>query len=438
VTESAETAEEPLADADTSVDAALVPAAEEPELSPLTLTVDKAETGTWSIRGVVPDEDARNALVSAVQNYAGVDTIDAELDLSGGSPNEDWIRFVNERIPSLDVVSAGRLHLEEDRAHFIGVVDTQEDVEPVETVLAAIDQAMTVDLQPIDPRPIASLDLKLSAEEGLVLKGALPEGVTEGEALSALGIERYDGALSVNGRGSVEPWRQNLAAIGDVLPIFDEVDVSLGGDRPTIKGRVNADSDADTIARKIILAFSTDRQPLVDLKTSTTSPDDGARRINPFNGGEDVYQQGYWLPVIEIAAGVEACDQRSSDLLATDKISFLRGEDNLDEDAEGVLNALAGLAIACLDHAGLVLEIGGHTDARGAVGMNRELSQARADAVLEALSVRGVDPKALLAVGYGHEQPIADNATTEGRAANRRITFEWKTSATTESSEVEG
>ena len=113
-------------------------------------------------------------------------------------------------------------------------------------------------------------------------------------------------------------------------------------------------------------------------------------------------------------------------MMASDKITFGRGETDLDDQSNRLLNALAALAIACLDSADLVLEIGGHTDSRGGAELNRELSQARASAVLEALAARGVDTRALDAIGYGDSRPIADNATDAGRATNRRITLEWK------------
>jgi OOP family OmpA-OmpF porin len=125
-------------------------------------------------------------------------------------------------------------------------------------------------------------------------------------------------------------------------------------------------------------------------------------------------------------------------MLANDEITFGRGQGDLDARATTILNALAALALACLDQTDLALEIGGHTDSRGGAQMNRELSQARADAVLDALAARGVDARALIAVGYGDKQPIADNATDEGRAANRRISFEWKASADGRRAEAEG
>ncbi|WP_278348346.1 flagellar motor protein MotD [Stutzerimonas kunmingensis] len=52
---------------------------------------------------------------------------------------------------------------------------------------------------------------------------------------------------------------------------------------------------------------------------------------------------------------------------------------------------------------------------------NWELSAARAGSVVRMLAAQGVDPSRMAAVGYGEFQPVADNATAEGRARNRRV-----------------
>lgn len=66
--------------------------------------------------------------------------------------------------------------------------------------------------------------------------------------------------------------------------------------------------------------------------------------------------------------------------------------------------------------------IEGHTDSVGAEQYNQELSQRRAQAVVEALTNSGVARNRLTARGYGESRPIASNATEEGRAQNRRVT----------------
>jgi len=69
------------------------------------------------------------------------------------------------------------------------------------------------------------------------------------------------------------------------------------------------------------------------------------------------------------------------------------------------------------------LRIEGHTDAVAGTEFNQDLSQARAQAVSDALVARGVSPQRLEVAAYGETKPVASNDTPEGRAENRRIEF---------------
>ena len=82
------------------------------------------------------------------------------------------------------------------------------------------------------------------------------------------------------------------------------------------------------------------------------------------------------------------------------------------------------------------MEVAGHTDSQGRETMNQSLSQARADAVLNAILARRVLVSNLTAKGYGEANPIADNDTAEGREANRRIEFTLLTPETSEDVEA--
>ena len=73
------------------------------------------------------------------------------------------------------------------------------------------------------------------------------------------------------------------------------------------------------------------------------------------------------------------------------------------------------------DEAGLRLSVEGHTDNTGAPARNRPLSEERARAVVAALTQQGIDAKRLEAKGFGADKPVADNASDEGRARNRRV-----------------
>jgi flagellar motor protein MotB len=69
----------------------------------------------------------------------------------------------------------------------------------------------------------------------------------------------------------------------------------------------------------------------------------------------------------------------------------------------------------------LRLEVAGHTDSTGLAERNRELSLQRASAVVNALALYGIDRRRLTARGYGSDQPVAGNASEEGRQQNRRV-----------------
>jgi outer membrane protein OmpA-like peptidoglycan-associated protein len=68
-----------------------------------------------------------------------------------------------------------------------------------------------------------------------------------------------------------------------------------------------------------------------------------------------------------------------------------------------------------------VVEVAGHTDSTGSEGYNQALSERRASSVSLYLEGRGIGGQRLLTVGMGEQRPVADNATVEGRQANRRV-----------------
>jgi outer membrane protein OmpA-like peptidoglycan-associated protein len=67
------------------------------------------------------------------------------------------------------------------------------------------------------------------------------------------------------------------------------------------------------------------------------------------------------------------------------------------------------------------IEVAGHTDNKGSDKYNMRLSQERAEAVRNYLISKGIAADRLTAKGYGESQPVADNATDEGRFKNRRV-----------------
>lgn len=125
-------------------------------------------------------------------------------------------------------------------------------------------------------------------------------------------------------------------------------------------------------------------------------------------------------PVLGLPTAAE-CEAQIAGIQDGRKIAFEPGSGNLDASAKSILDDIAEILGKCPDD--LRLEISGHTDSQGRESMNQELSQTRAQAVLNALRERRVITSKFIAKGYGEANPIADNGTEEGREANRRIEF---------------
>ncbi len=99
-------------------------------------------------------------------------------------------------------------------------------------------------------------------------------------------------------------------------------------------------------------------------------------------------------------------------------VNFETNSDRLVPGAEQVLNDAAATLRKNPD---LVVEVAGHTDSDGAAEYNESLSARRAREVRNYLVNAGANEANLSVRGYGEAEPIADNSTREGKAANRRV-----------------
>ena len=72
-------------------------------------------------------------------------------------------------------------------------------------------------------------------------------------------------------------------------------------------------------------------------------------------------------------------------------------------------------------HRGVRARIIGHTDNQGSQSYNLDLSLRRAESVAMFLSAQGLPSRRLITQGHGEQEPIASNATAEGRQMNRRV-----------------
>jgi outer membrane protein OmpA-like peptidoglycan-associated protein len=99
-------------------------------------------------------------------------------------------------------------------------------------------------------------------------------------------------------------------------------------------------------------------------------------------------------------------------------ITFATNESSVQPQFRGTLDQVADVL---RQYNQTYVDVYGHTDSTGSDSYNFDLSQRRATAVADYLTMRGVQSARLGTRGFGESQPIASNDTEEGKAANRRV-----------------
>lgn len=111
-------------------------------------------------------------------------------------------------------------------------------------------------------------------------------------------------------------------------------------------------------------------------------------------------------------------DGRSIMLSLPDGVTFDTGSYMLHPQFRPTLDKIAQ---SLKDYPNSLIDVYGHTDSTGSAQLNQTLSENRARTVGDYLSMQGVSQARIRTQGYGASMPVADNATPEGRAKNRRV-----------------
>lgn len=233
----------------------------------------------------------------------------------------------------------------------------------------------------------------------------LPNGSGFLEFSEIIGNGTQDSAELVTGFNGV--WKQG----GNVIALSQDGGVVSGCYYPSgdLKG---------TVSGSILKASGTDRLSGVPTHFILSLTDDGGLRgVQSANGAPF---RLYAVPPAK--PGTDAGCQVPETTLGCGSIIQGIGFDydsaTIRPGAEPVLVALfKGLA----DDPSAAIRIEGHTSSEGADGYNLELSERRAQAVVDDLIGRGINAARLSAVGAGETRPIADNSSESGRSMNRRV-----------------
>jgi len=144
----------------------------------------------------------------------------------------------------------------------------------------------------------------------------------------------------------------------------------------------------------------------------------------PDTDGDGVVDKDDKCPTVAGPASNDGCPEGISndDLAKIDELAkgvyFKTDSAKFTEEMPSRLNMIAEILIA---NSNEKFEVEGYCDGRGSVAYNNKLSEARAKTVKDYLVSKSVPADNLSTKGYGKSNPVGDNATTKGRAENRRV-----------------
>ena len=111
-------------------------------------------------------------------------------------------------------------------------------------------------------------------------------------------------------------------------------------------------------------------------------------------------------------------DGDNINLIMPGNITFPTDGSDIKSDFYGVLDSVA---LVLEEYDKTIIAVAGYTDSTGSDAYNQKLSEQRAQSVAAYLKSRKVEPARFEVVGFGERNPVADNATAEGRSLNRRV-----------------
>ena len=236
------------------------------------------------------------------------------------------------------------------------------------------------------------------------LKGAAESiGSASGRAASAIG-SGVDSAAASGSR-----WLVPLAILGVVILAWLLFRSLSGPSTPAVTAPNAAASAATTAASAVGNAANAAWAALGEM-TKMKLPD-GTELNAPANGVES-----------KLIAYLNDPNSTVSDdkWFDFDRLLFDTGKATLQPASQEQVNNIGAILKA---YPKVKIRLGGYTDNTGDAAANVTLSDARANGVMAELAKLGTDTGRMSAKGYGEEHPVADNATEEGRAKNRRISL---------------
>jgi len=382
-----------------------------------TLTIERRADGIATVEGTLPGNLDADRVAAAL----GIESVTVTA-MGGARHVPGWDRAVTAGLSALALLDHGTLRIANGRIRLSGAVRDAAAEAAVRQALVDPPAGFAAEATLTLP-PRAALEIAYDAATGAVVRGQVPSDADLAAVRAALPVEGADIDVATGARPAGADLVAAARAFGALLGEFETATLTASADGVALQAETQP--GARTALLRDRLAAALGDGATLSLAPTTRTFEDGTERVNQATGVRERYRAGYWLPVVAFEADLETCAAQSKAALDDQDITFLSGSADLDVTARAAINRLAAIVRVCTGSGALALEIGGHTDNTGGDDLNRRLSEARASTVADALIARGIDRGLISAKGYGASQPIADNATEEGRARNRRTEVTW-------------
>lgn len=393
--------------ADDDLRLALEITAPRPVISPFTLRFIKDADGARFDACAAPTEEAR-ALIQSAAAQAGIDgKVDCRLGL--GTPTNEWGEATAMGIGAINALGGGTITFSDVDVALFALEGTEQEL--FDRVVGELENSLpdvfvvkaTLPKPPSDaPQGVPEFTATRSPEGEVQLRGRINSEIArqtaDSFARAAFGsatvrtTARVDETLPPN-------WSSRVLAALEALSRLSNGAVVVTPDGLSVTGNTGNQTASSEIAG--LLADKLGESEEFEIAVTYQE------KLDPLLG----------IPT------PEECEAQIVEIIGDRKITFEPGSATLDLATQDIMDEIAELLQLCGD---IPLVIAGHTDSQGREVMNQQLSQARAQAVLDALRQRRVLTSSYEVIGYGEEQPIATNDTEEGREANRRIEFKLR------------
>ncbi len=349
------------------------------------------------LSGYVPTESARQQVAAeATRQFPGL-RVDDRLAIAAGDPKMDWIGALRFSLGQLTLLGRGSVALTGHAYAIEGEALSTASFRALSDQLGrTLPASMELTSNAVAPAAVSPFVFSIvRTEQGLTLAGFVPTN--------------------------------DLAAtiVAAARPRFPGAEIELGLDLAS--GAPEGLADAALAALQAVSRLSAGHAALSDrqLTLSGAAVSDGARQQVEADLTTALPQGFALTSSIIVAVGGDPlaapeCQKALDAELARAEIAFGADDAAVEPESFGLVDRLAAIVQRC---PAATIEIGGHTDSAGGAKRNKAISADQASSVLERLVADGVRRERLTAVGYGEAQPVASNATADGRARNSRITF---------------